>query len=268
MISEIYQPGDPVADILFNWMPLLGALLVCVLGGVMLLLGFRTYLKAALLRKSGIKGQAVVREKWLKKGTVDREDRKRTTVPKHHYLRYELETDGRVISAKEVAPIDLWRKVQPGDKVDVIYLPRGRMMRLAGWSHLIGHGAGAGQLIAGAVMVSGAVSTILGGAFSAMSGPEYQEPGPDWVADQTEVLFVGRPADPFLRLFAPGKRYVQVVFGDTRGGALMANQRLVLLTLEQMAGRELTEGNVLKAWIDPDNEYNAILDLEVIRARP
>lgn len=266
MIQEIYQPGDPVADILFNWSPLIGALFFGGVGLVVLVLGFRTFVKAAKLRKSGVEGQAVVRRKWIKRGYVRREDRNRTTPTKYHYLEYERETDGRAVSAREVAPIDLWRAVEPGDSVEVIYLPRGKLMRLAAWSHKIGHGAGAGQMIIGALMVSASASMVLAGALAAFSGPDYREIGQDWEIDQAEVLYVGRPADPFLRLLSPGRRYLQVVFGDTEGGALMANQRLVLLTQAQMGGQEVREGDVLRAWIDPENEYNAVLDMELDRS--
>ncbi len=262
MITEIVKPGDPIGDVLFNWLPFLGVVAVGVVGVFMLVLGFRTYVKAAMLRKYGVKGRAVVTEKWIKKGHVDREERHRTTPPKYHYLRFERSETGQTHSEKEVAPIDLWRAVEPGDEVDVIYLPNGALMRLAGWSHTIGHGAGVVQLGAGALMVSASVGMIIPGAFSAMIGPDNKTIAPDWKKEQAEVLLVGDPADPYLRLFAPHKKYIRVVFGDTHGGAFMANIRMVLVTPAQIEEFQISDGTILAAWMDPQDEYNAILDLE------
>ena len=262
MITEILTPGDPVGDILFNWLPFLGVAAVGVVGVFLMMLGFRTYVKAAWLRKSGIKGHAVVTEKWIKKGYVDREERHRTKPLKYHYLRFERSNNGKTYSEKEVAPIDLWRDVEPGDEVEVIYLPGGALMRLSGWSHTIGHGARVVQMVAGALMGSASVSMIIPGAVSAMIRPDYKTTAPDWIPEQAEVLRIGDPADPYLRLFAPNKKYIRVVFGDTHGGAFMANTRMVLVTQAQIEEFQISDGTILAAWMDPQDEYNAILDLE------
>ena len=262
MIPEIVKPGDPAGDILFNWLPFLGVAAVCVVGVYLLTIGFRTYVKAAMLRKHGVKGRAVVTEKWIKKGHVDREERHRTTPPKYHFLRFERTEIGRTYSEKEVAPINLWRDIEPGDDVEVIYLPNGALMRLAGWSHKIGHAGGVAQLGIGALMTSASVGMMLPEAVSAMIGPDYKTIAPDWKQEQAEVLRIGDPSDPYLRLFAPHKKYIRVVFGDTHGGAFMANIRLVLVTRAQIEEFQISDGTILAAWMDPEDEYNAILDLE------
>ncbi|OED45993.1 hypothetical protein AB838_21365 [Rhodobacteraceae bacterium (ex Bugula neritina AB1)] len=262
MNEEIYQPGDPVADILFNWSPLIVAALACAFGLFLILLGFRNYVKAALLKKSGVKGHATVTQKWLKKGYVDRDDRHHTKPTKYHYLRYERSNGGKILTEKEVAPIALWKEIEPGDQVEVIYLPGRSMMRLASWPDQIGLSAGLLQLTIGALVTATSAGMMISSALAAMSGPEYRDIGPDWIVDTAEVLNVGIPADPYLRLLAPQKTYVKVVFGDTQGGALMANQRLVLLSPEQFAGHDISEGAILKAWLQPENEYNAVLEIE------
>jgi hypothetical protein len=262
MNMEFYHPGDPVADILFNWSPLIAVALVCAFGGILMSLGFRAYVRAARLKASGVPGQAKIIAKGLKKGYVDREERQRSAPTKYHFLLYERQDNGRTYRHKEVAPLDLWDRLNEGDMVEIIYLPGRPLMRLAGWSDMVGHGGGMAQMALGGLMTSVAAGMLISGALSAMSGPEFREKGAEWIADQAEVLALGQPADGYLRLFAPDIRYVRVVFGDTQGGALMANQRLILLTPEQHAGTDIREGAILKAWIDPANAYNAILDLE------
>ena len=73
---------------------------------------------------------------------------------------------------------------------------------------------------------------------------------------------MGVPADPYLRIFSPGSRMIRVVFGDTHGGAFMSNIRVLRVTADQIERFDLETGAILAAWIDPDNEYNAVLDLE------
>ncbi|MEQ3707887.1 hypothetical protein [Tateyamaria sp.] len=111
-------------------------------------------------------------------------------------------------------------------------------------------------------MVSASVGMIIPGAVSAMIGPDNKTIAPDWKKEQAEVLLVGDPADPYLRLFAPHKKYIRVVFGDTHGGAFMANIRMVLVTPAQIEEFQISDGTILAAWVDPQDEYNAILDLE------
>lgn len=262
MFQDVYQPGDPVADFLFNWLPVVGVASVGVLGIALLIIGFRKFVKAMALKKWGAEGRAVITGKWLKEGFVRREERHRTAPLKYHYLRFQREEKGRMVSAQEVAPLDIWQACEPGDTVDVVYLPRGSLMRLANWPYKLAAGAGMAQLAIGALMTSASASMIIAGAFSAMNGPNYAEMTPDWSAERAEVLWIGDPADPYLRIFAPGKKYLQVVFGDTNGGAFMANQRLVLMSPEQLEGLDISEGTILKAWMDPLDEYNAILELE------
>ena len=104
MFPEMYQPGDPVADILFNWLPFIGAVLAGAVGVVLLMLGFRSYVTAALLKKHGVRGRAVVRKKWVRRGFVKQEERARVNPMEYHYLRIERSDGGRVFSVREVAP--------------------------------------------------------------------------------------------------------------------------------------------------------------------
>ncbi|MEM6974017.1 MAG: DUF3592 domain-containing protein [Pseudomonadota bacterium] len=268
LIDAIHVPGDPVGDILFHWSPLIVLGLVCLFGIVLLFLGFRGYAKASILKKAGEKGDAVVTRKWIKEGYVRPEERHRIKPTKSHFLRFERGDGDARHAEEEIAPIDLWRAVEPGDTVEVIYLRGGSMMRLAATSSMIGHGAGIVQMVAGALMTAGAIGGFVGGAVAAAAGPDYRTAGPDWVADRAEILGAGPPADPFLRLFAADARWVEVVFGDTQGGALMANTRRILLKPDQASGQALSEGEILDAWIDPANEFNAILDLERDPAAP
>ncbi|MEM1313807.1 MAG: hypothetical protein AAGI51_04580, partial [Pseudomonadota bacterium] len=107
-----------------------------------------------------------------------------------------------------------------------------------------------------------AASMIIEGALAAMSGPDWRDKGDDWIVERAEILQIAAPADPYLRVFAPSKRYVRVVFGDTQGRAWMANQRMILVSPEQLDGIDMSEGAILKAWMNPADEYDAILDLE------
>ena len=262
MLQEFYKPGDPVGDILFNWLPLLGAM-ACVCFGLFLIRrGYRHYLNSAYLKRSGLPGRARVTEKWVKEGYVDRKERHRTTPIKRYFLRFELLDDPRAVSVKEIAPVELWNAVEPGDTVSVIYHPRRRLMRLAAWVNYSGTNAGAAQMAIGAVIASSGIATILVGAFDALSGPELRVKGEDWIRDKAEVLNIGTPDDPFLRVFAPGSKMVRVVFGETHGGAFLGNERTLLVTAEQVAANNLADGTILLAWMDPADEYNAILDLE------
>ena len=135
-------------------------------------------------------------------------------------------------------------------------------MRLAAWeNHNVARG-GAMQMAVGAVALSAALATILSGAFSAISAPAHREIGAGWLPDKAEVLNMGGPSDPYLRVFAPGTKMIRVVFGETHGGAMLGNERILRVSAEQIETHSVTEGATLKAWIDPDNEYNAILELE------
>jgi len=262
MMMEFHRPGDPVADILFNWLPLIGAALVCAVGLHLLSLGFAAYVKAAILRRSGVAGRAIVTAKWVEKGYVSREERRRTRPMKRYWLRFERREGRRRWAAKDIAPLGLWEETEPGAEVDVVYLPRGPFMQLSGWPNRDGRRGGGVQMSLGAVMAAGAGAMILEGAVAAMEGPDYREPGPNWIVERAEVLQVGQPANPYHRVFAPSKRLIRVVFGDTQGGAWMANQRHILISPEQADGIDLVRGAVLKAWMNPADEYDAILEIE------
>ena len=262
MMQEFHHPGDPVADILFNWLPFLGLVVFGCVGAFLILRGYRLYLKSAFLNRDGQPGAARVVKKWIVEGHVDRNERHRTKAVSSHFLRYQLQDDARAFSADEVAPSDLWKRLEPGDAVDVIVHPRRKLMRLAAWKTHRGANAGALQMAMGAVAMSAALATILMGAYNAIQRAEPKVTGPDWRRDKAEILAIGAPADPYLRIFAPGTKLIQVVFGDTAGGAFMANQRVIRVTAKQIDAYSLSNGATLAAWIDPANEYNAILELE------
>ncbi len=262
MLQEFYRPGDPVGDILFNWLPLLGAVAAGCVGLFLIHRGYRHYLNSAYLERSGQPGRARVTEKWVKEGYVNREDRHRTKPIKHYFLRFELLDDPRAFSVKEAAPVDLWNSTEAGDEVEVIFHPRRRLMRLAAWKNYSGTNAGATQMAFGAVIASSGIAMILTGAYEALSAPEPQIAGANWQRDKAEVLNMGIPADPYLRIFAPGSRIIRVVFGETHGGAFLGNERLVRVTADQIADHGIARGAILVAWMDPENEFNAILDLE------
>ncbi len=262
MMQDFHHPGDPVADILFNWLPFLGLVIFGCVGAFLILRGYRLYLKSAFLNRDGQSGLARVTEKWVKEGHVDRSERHRTKGVTSHFLRYQLLGDLRALTTDEVAPIELWKDVKPGDTVDVIVHTRRPLMRLAAWKNHSGTRAGAVQMVMGAVAMSSAMATILTGAYGAIQGPEPQTIPADWRRDKAEILAIGTPADPYLRIFAPGTKLIQGVFGDTTGGAFMANQRVIRVSAEQIGAYGLSHGAILGAWFDPANEYNAVLELE------
>ena len=262
MMQEFYRPGDPVGDILFNWLPLLGAIAIGIVGLFLISRGYRHYLNSAFLKRSGRPAYARVTKKWIEKGYANRSERHRTPPIKYYYLKYELRDDKRNFARQEAAPAELWDRVEIGDLVDVIAHPRMKLMRLSAWTKYRGKDAGAVQMAMGAVALSAAITTIISGAFDAMRPPEARQISADWVRDRAEVVQIGRPADPFLRIFSPGSRMIRVVFGDTHGGAFVANQRVVRVTSDQISAYEITDGAILEAWMDPADEYNAILHLE------
>ena len=262
MISEIHQPGDPVADILFNWLPFFALIAVTLLAGYFMWLGFRTFVKSALLRKYGVAGQALVTEKWVKSNRARQAERNRTPPVRYHFVTVEMEAGGRRYSSTEVAPIEIWEAVNTGDPVDVVYVPTRSLMRLSSWSHGIGQSAGVLQMSVGAVAFSIAFGVFSSSAWEAYAGTNFLEKEPDWGVTTAKIQGIYVPADPFLRLFAPEKRMIHVVFGDTNDGALAGNDRLVLVSPAQIAGLEQSAGTRLNAWVDPENEFNAILDLE------
>lgn len=55
---------------------------------------------------------------------------------------------------------------------------------------------------------------------------------------------------------------IRVVFGETHGGAFMGNESMVRMSADQVTAFETSEGTILLAWIDPEDEFNAILELE------
>ena len=262
MIQEIHSPGDPVADILFNWLPLIGALAIAGFGLLIIIRGYRLFLNSTYLKRHGQPGRARVTKKWVSqnKSHFDRPDDRKPI--DRHFLQYQLLTDRRAFSVEEVAPIDLWNQVEPGEVVDVIYHPRRPLMRLAAWgNHNVARG-GAMQMAMGAIALSAAVATILSGTFGAMSAPAQRDIGAGWLPDKAKVLNMGSPSDPYLRVFAPDAKMIRVVFGETQGGAMLGNERILRVSAEQIETHNVAEGATLKAWIDPDNEYNAILELE------
>lgn len=262
-LQEFYHPGDPVADILFNWLPLIGAAALLSVGLFLIFKGYYHYLNSVYLKRSGQVGRARVTAKWIKKGYVDRKERHRKPALKRYFLRFELLDDRRAFSVKQVAPVDLWNRSEPGDTVEVIYHPRLRLMHLTAWSSYSGTNGGAMQMTIGAVLLSSAIATLAVGAFEAFMGPEERQAGADWRRDKAEVLNVGTPADPFLRIFAPGSKMVRVVFGETHGGAFTANQRIIWVSASDITALDIEQGKILAARIDPEDEYNAILDLEI-----
>ncbi len=262
MMQDFHYPGDPVADVLFNWLPLIGLVIFGCVGVFLISRGYRLYLKSAFLNRDGQPGIARVLKKWTKDSHVDHKERHRTKHITSYFLRYQLLDDPREFAEDEVAPTGLWKKVEPGDTVDVIVHPRRRMMRLAAWKAHSGKNAGALQMAMGAVAMSSAFATILIGAYGAIQEAEPKFIGSDWRRDKAEILAIGTPADPYLRIFTPGTKLIQVVFGDTQGGALMANQRVIRVSADQISAYNLSQGATLSAWIDPANEYNAVLELE------
>ena len=267
MIQEIYRPGDPIGDILFNWLPLLGVVMLGLVGVFIIARGYRHYVNSTYLKRAGQLGKARVIEKWFKEGHVDREERHRTKPTEDYFLRFQLLDDARELSVKEVAPVDLWNEIAVGDTVEVLYHSKRRLMRLAAWTNYSGTNAGFTQMAIGAVMLSAAISAITVGAFSALRGPEQRVAGNEWVRDKAEILTMGTPADPYLRIFAPGSQMIRVVFGETHGGAFLGNERIIWVTPEQIETFDIAYGATLVAWMDPENEYNAILDLERPDAR-
>ncbi len=262
MIQEIQQPGDPVADILFNWLPFLGMIALGVVGLIITARGYRHYLNSTYLKRAGRPGQARVTDKWVKKGHVGRDERHRTKPSKRYFLRFQLLDDPRVFSLKEVALVDLWNAVEVGDAVDVLYHPRRRLMRLAAWTKYSGTNAGAAQMAIGAIMLSAAIASVAEGAVSALRSPEQRIAGERWVRSKAEVLNMGKPADPYLRMFAPGSRMIRVVFGETHGGAFLGNERFIRVTPAEIETYAIDDEAILVAWMDPENEFNAVLDLE------
>ena len=111
-------------------------------------------------------------------------------------------------------------------------------------------------------MLSAAIAAIFAGAFSVLRGPEHRVTGEDWVRDKAEVLNMGIPSDPYKRIFAPGSQMIRVVFGETHGGAMLGNERVIWVSAEQIEAFDIAYGAILVAWMDPENEYNAILHLE------
>lgn len=267
MYEEFYNPGDPVADILFNWLPVLAAPALLCVGIYLMRKGYVHYMNSVYLKRAGQTGRAEVVKKWVKKSYVDREERHRKPAMKHYFMSFRLLDDPRAFTAKQVAPVDLWERTEPGDTVDVIYHPRRRLMRLSAWTSYSGTNGGRAQMAFGAIMASSAIATMLTGAFESFAAPELDRAGNDWLQDTAEVVQFGTPADPYLRMFAPGSKMVRVVFGDTHGGAFVANQRVIWLSAREVAAQRVTDGAILAAWINPEDEYNAILDLEARRQR-
>ena len=220
-----------MTDLLFVWMPVIAALFIVAFGVFLLFLGSRTYVKAVLLRRSGVTGVGLVTHHYEKKIYVNPKETHGEKTRYSQHINYEIHHDGKMYIVKDRQPSKaLWSSLSVGGTVDVIYLPRNpKNSQLAETYEHAGIMGGTVQMIAGTVMVTAAAVFVLSGLWEAMQPPTNQIAQDDWVRDHAVIISIGKSDDPFLRIMQPYIRQVHIVVGDDDGGREGTGQVDILL---------------------------------------
>ncbi len=240
-------------------------LMVLLLFGVILLiLGLRGVSKARKLRVSGATTSAYVTEKTVRV-TKHRERRSRTAdrhTYRTHYLSYAFQINGKDFNGTAIAPSDLWRSVDEGSKVEIVYYTEDPTVNQLNASVLGASGLGGRiQIGAGLTFSIGALFIIATNALNAHRGPDPLVHDTNWTERNGVVRWVRVPEDPYLRVFAPDARWVYVEIGEMEPGKLYS-ERETLIYPYQTKGIVLRPGTELRAFINPESEFFSILEIE------
>ncbi len=248
-----------MTDLLFVWMPVIAASLIATFGVFLLFLGSRVYVKAVLLRRDGVAGQAYLTRGYEKKVYVNSKERHAAATRYTQHFDYEIHHNGKTYVVKDRRPSNtLWESLSVGDNVDVIYLPRNpKNSQLAETYEHAGRIGGIVQMIAGTVMTTGGAVFVLSGLWVAAIPPAQMLAGDDWVRDQAIVFSIHKSDDVFIRMMRPNIREVRLVVGDDDGGREITGQADFSLGPNEYP--ELRVGDVLSVWRAPDNKDQAAL---------
>lgn len=253
-----------MTDFIFNWLPFVALVAACFFGAILLILGLRGMSRAKKLRTSGATTVARITDKTIK---VRRREEHRSTgqnryTSRTYFLSYAFQIDGKDYENTQVAPSDLWRTVEEGSEVEIIYYTADPSVNQLTASVLGVSGiAGGIQVGAGLVIGLGALIVIATSALDAHRGPDPSEPGANWVESYGVVRWVRVPEDPFMRIFAPDARRIYVEIGEMEPDKLYS-ERETLIYPYQAKGIELKPGAELRAFINPDNDFFSILEIE------
>ena len=217
-----------MTDFLFNWLPFVALVAACFFGVILLILGLRGLSRARKLRTSGATSMARITDKTVK---VRRRQERRSGgqnryTSRTYYLSYAFQIDGKDYDGTQVAPSDLWRTVEEGSEVEIIYYTADPSVNQLTASALGVSGIGGGiQVGAGLVFGLGALFTIVTSALDAHRGPDPSKPGANWVESYGVVRWVRVPEDPFMRIFAPDARRIYVEIGEMEPASCIPSAR-------------------------------------------
>ena len=93
-----------MTDLLFVWMPVIAASLIATFGVFLLFLGSRIYVKAVLLRRGGVAGQARVTRRYEKKVYVNPKERHGAATSYTQHFNYEIQHNGKAYVVKDRRP--------------------------------------------------------------------------------------------------------------------------------------------------------------------
>ena len=253
-----------MTDFVFNWMPLVALGAALLFGVLLLILGLRGGSKARKLRKSGVTGLAHVTRKTAKTSTYrpDKSSSSRQQKTTTYYLSYAFQIDGKDFEGTGIAASDLWRSVDEGSEIEIIYYTADPSVNELSASALNVLRIGSGiQITVGVVLSLGALYIFAASAFDAYRGPDPLQPGENWVEREGVVRWVRVPENPFMRIFAPDARRIYVEIGEMEPDKLYSERETVIYPF-QTRGAVLTPGIRLRAFINPENDFFSILAIE------
>ncbi|MDG1370456.1 MAG: hypothetical protein P8Q48_09530 [Paracoccaceae bacterium] len=253
-----------MAGFIFYWLPPIMLMAGLLFGLMLLILGLKGVSKARKLRFSGATTSAYVTEKTVR---VTKHRGRRSSGPdrhtsRTHYLSYSFQIDGKDFDDTAIAPSDLWRTVDEGSEVEIVYYTKDPSVSQLKASVLGASGLDGGiQIGAGLVFSIGTLFILVTNTLNAYHGPDPLVHDTNWTERNGVVRWVRVPEDPYLRVFAPDARRIYVEIGEMEPGKLYS-ERETLIYPYQTKGIVLKPGTELRAFINPENEFFSILEIE------
>jgi hypothetical protein len=248
-----------MSDLLYVWLPVIATLIAGIFGVFFMFIGMQHYAKSVLLGRRGQAGQAKVTRHYQKRRFKSGRNHHGQEGLHTNRIDYDIRLYGKSYKAKGLMPSkDLWHQLSVGSKVDVIYLPMNpKNSRLAETPARVGRIGGVVQIIAGAVMTTGAAVYIIAGLLDAVILPKPDQAHVDWLRDQAVVLSINKSDDPFVRVTRPNTRLVHFEVGDDDGGRDYLGQVNISLGPDEFP--ELRIGDVLTVMRAPNDKSQAVL---------
>lgn len=253
-----------MTDFVFNWLPLAALVAASLFGAIVLMLGLRGMSRARKLRHSGVTGLAHVTRKVATASTYqpNRGSSLRQQKSTTYYLSYSFQIGGRDYEGTGIAPSDLWHSLDEGSQIEVIYYAADPSVNELNASAIDVLRIGSGVRIAvGVVLGLGGLYVLAASSLDAYRGPKPLKPDANWVERTGVVRWVRVPENPFMRLFAPDARRIYVEIGEMEPDQLHSERETVIYPY-QTDGAVLKPGTRLRAFVNPENDFFSILEIE------